>query len=36
MEIGEFIEPRMWAEPLQLTWWSLQAPTGRLLDILGP
>jgi hypothetical protein len=20
MEIGEFIEPKMWAEPLQLTW----------------
>jgi hypothetical protein len=35
MEIGEFIEPKMWAEPLQLTWWSLQAPTARLLDILG-
>jgi hypothetical protein len=35
MELGEFIEPKMWAEPLQLTWWSLQAPTARLLDILG-
>lgn len=34
-EIGEFIEPKMWAEPLQLTWWSLQAPTERLLGILG-
>lgn len=35
MEIGEFVQPEMWAEPLQLTWWSLQAPTARLLVIAG-
>jgi hypothetical protein len=35
MEIGEFIDAQMWAEPLQITWWSLQAPTARLLEIAG-
>lgn len=35
MEIGEFVEPKMWAEPLQITWWSLQAPTTRLLETIG-
>jgi hypothetical protein len=35
MKLGDFTEPNIWAEPLHLTWWSLTAPTKRLLDVMG-
>lgn len=34
-EFGEYIEPRMWAEPLQIAWWTLHAPAERLLEVNG-
>jgi hypothetical protein len=35
MKLGDFTDANMWDEPLRLTWWSLTAPTERLLHVHG-